>query len=80
MTSTADVGLNLDRDDFAQYAARCSALHITRLEVLPQSVARQPPPKFERELSGRGQGPERTNAGRAARHPSREKILQTGCP
>ena len=37
--STVEVGINLDADGFAEYAARCCILHITRLEDLPESVA-----------------------------------------
>ena len=38
--NTVEVGLNLDTDGFAEYFARCSILHITKLEDLPESVAR----------------------------------------
>lgn len=38
--NTVEVGLNLDPDGFAEYFARCSILHITRLVDLPESVAR----------------------------------------
>ena len=37
--NTVEVGLNLDPDGFAEYFARCSILHITKLEDLPESVA-----------------------------------------
>jgi hypothetical protein len=38
--NTVEVGLNLDPDGFAEYVARCSILHITNLEDLPEGVAR----------------------------------------
>ena len=38
--STVEVGLNLDADGFAEYVARCSILHITALEDLPEAVIR----------------------------------------
>jgi hypothetical protein len=38
--NTIEIGLNLDPDGFAEYFARCSILHIARLEDLPESVAR----------------------------------------
>jgi hypothetical protein len=38
MKNTVEVGLNLDPDGFAEYAARCAILHITRLEDLPETV------------------------------------------
>lgn len=34
-----EVGINLDQQGFAEYFARCSILHITKLEDLPESVA-----------------------------------------
>ena len=37
--NTVEVGLNLDADGFAEYVVRCSILHITALEDLPESVA-----------------------------------------
>jgi hypothetical protein len=37
--NTVEVGLNLDAEGFAEYFARCSILHITRLEDLPEAVA-----------------------------------------
>ncbi len=37
--NTVEVGINLDADRLAEYVARCSILHITRLEDLPESVA-----------------------------------------
>jgi len=37
--NTVEVGLNLDPDGFAEYFARCSILHITKLEDLPEQVA-----------------------------------------
>ncbi len=37
--STVEVGLNPDADGFAEYVGRCSILHITKLEDLPESVA-----------------------------------------
>ncbi|MBM3878219.1 MAG: hypothetical protein FJ387_00610 [Verrucomicrobia bacterium] len=36
--NTVEVGLNLDADGFAEYVTRCSILHITRLEDLPEAV------------------------------------------
>ena len=39
LKSTVQVGLNLEPDGFAEYAARCSILHITKLEDLPEAVA-----------------------------------------
>ena len=39
MKNTVEVGLNLDPDGFAEYAASCPILHITKLEDLPESVA-----------------------------------------
>ena len=39
MKNTVEVGLNIDPDGFAEYAARCAILHITKLEDLPESVA-----------------------------------------
>jgi hypothetical protein len=38
--NTVEIGLNLDPDGFAEYFARCSILHITKLEDLPETVAR----------------------------------------
>jgi hypothetical protein len=38
--NTLEVGLNLDPDRFAEYFARCSILHITKLEDLPENIAR----------------------------------------
>ena len=40
MKNTVEVGLNPDSDGFAEYAARCAILHITKLEDLPETVAR----------------------------------------
>ena len=37
--NTVEIGLNLDPEGFAEYFARCSILHITKLEDLPESVA-----------------------------------------
>ena len=37
--NTVEVGINLDADGFAEYVARCSILHITKLEDLPETVA-----------------------------------------
>jgi hypothetical protein len=37
--NTVEVGLNLDADGFAEYVARCSILHITKLEDIPHPVA-----------------------------------------
>ena len=39
MKNTVEVGLNLDPDGFAEYASRCSILHITKLEDIPHPVA-----------------------------------------
>ena len=39
MKNTVEVGLNVDPDGFAEYAARCSILHITKLEGLPGLVS-----------------------------------------
>jgi hypothetical protein len=36
--NTVEVGINLDADGFAEYVARCSILHITKLEDLPEPV------------------------------------------
>ena len=36
--NTVEIGLNLDADGFAEYFARCSILHITRLEDLADRV------------------------------------------
>ncbi len=38
--NTVEIGLNLDPDGFAEYFAPCSILHITKLEDLPEQVAR----------------------------------------
>ena len=38
--NTVEVGLNLDPDRFAEYFARCSILHITKLEDMPEGVTR----------------------------------------
>ena len=38
--NTVEVGINMDADGFAEYVARCSILHITKLEDLPESVTR----------------------------------------
>lgn len=37
--NTVEIGLNLDPDGFAEYFARCSILHITKLEDIPEAVA-----------------------------------------
>ena len=34
--NTVEIGLNLDPEGFAEYFARCSILHITRLEDIPE--------------------------------------------
>ena len=39
MKNTVEVGLNIDPDGFAEYAARCSILLITKLEDIPHPVA-----------------------------------------
>jgi hypothetical protein len=36
--NTVEVGVNLDAEGFAECVARCSILHITRLEDLPQPI------------------------------------------
>jgi hypothetical protein len=38
--NTVEIGLNLDPDGFAEYFTRCSILHITELEDLPENEAR----------------------------------------
>ncbi len=38
--NTVEVGLNLDPDGFAEYFTRCSILHITKLEDLPEQITR----------------------------------------
>ena len=38
--NTVEIGLNLDSEGFAEYFARCAILHITKLEDLPEGVAR----------------------------------------
>ena len=38
--NTVEIGLNLDPDGFAEYFARCSILHITKLEDIPEAVSR----------------------------------------
>ena len=38
MKSTVEVGLNVDPEGFAEYAVRCSILHITKLEDIAQPV------------------------------------------
>ena len=38
--NTVEIGLNLAPDRFAEYFARCSILHITKLEDLPEIVSR----------------------------------------
>ncbi len=37
--NTVEIGLNFDLDGFAEYFARCSILHITKLEDLPETVS-----------------------------------------
>ena len=37
--NTVEIGLNLDPDGFAEYFTRCSILHITKLEDLPEPVS-----------------------------------------
>jgi hypothetical protein len=37
--TTVEVGINVDRQGFAEYFARCAILHITKVEDLPESVA-----------------------------------------
>ena len=34
-----EVGINLDTDGFAEYVTRCSILHITKLEDIPENVS-----------------------------------------
>lgn len=38
--NTVEVGLELDPDGFAEYFTRCSIMHITKLEDLPERVTR----------------------------------------
>jgi hypothetical protein len=38
--NTVEVGMNPDAEGFAEYAARCSLLHITRVEDLPEPAPR----------------------------------------
>ena len=38
--NTVEVGLELDSDGFAEYFTRCSIMHITKLEDLPERVTR----------------------------------------
>ena len=38
--SSVEVGLDVDAEGFAGYVARCSILHITRVEDLPEAVIR----------------------------------------
>ena len=38
--NTIEVGLDFDPDGFAEYFARCSILHITKLEDIPEAVSR----------------------------------------
>ena len=38
--NTVEVGLELDADGFAEYFTRCSIMHITKLEDLPERVTR----------------------------------------
>jgi hypothetical protein len=38
--NTVEIGLNLDPDGFAEYFARCSLLHITKLEDLQEAISR----------------------------------------
>jgi hypothetical protein len=38
--NTVEVGINLDADGFAEYVARCSILHITKLEDLLEGMAK----------------------------------------
>jgi hypothetical protein len=37
--NTVEIGINLDREGFAEYFARCSILHITKLEDLTREAA-----------------------------------------
>ena len=37
--NTVEVGININADGFAEYFARCSILHITKFEDLPETVA-----------------------------------------
>ena len=37
--NTVEVGLNLDTEGFAEYVARCSILHITKLEDLAETIS-----------------------------------------
>jgi len=38
--NTVEVGMNPDAEGFAEYVARCSLLHITRVEDLPEPAPR----------------------------------------
>jgi hypothetical protein len=38
--NTVEVGINQDAEGFAEYVSRCSILHITGLEDLPEAVTR----------------------------------------
>ena len=38
--NSVEVGLNVDPDGFAEYVVRCYILHITKLEDLPEGIAR----------------------------------------
>ncbi len=38
--NTVEVGVNPDAEGFAEYVARCALLHITKVEDLPEPVAR----------------------------------------
>jgi|SRR5579872_6476613 len=42
MKNYVEIGLNVDPDGMAEYAVRCSILHITKLEDLPAQVGRRP--------------------------------------
>jgi hypothetical protein len=39
MKNTVEIGLNVDPNGFAEYAVRCSILHITMLEDIAEQVA-----------------------------------------
>jgi hypothetical protein len=38
--NTVEVGMNPDAEGFAEYVARCSLRHITRVEDLPEPASR----------------------------------------
>jgi hypothetical protein len=38
--NSIEIGLNVDAEGFAEYVVRCAILHITKLEDIPEGVAR----------------------------------------